>query len=884
MIKLISICKKINDQTILSNISITFPNTGLFVICGPSGCGKTTLLNIIAGLDNEYDGMYLIGGNNAKNTKARFAYVNQKNMVLLDENLQSNIDIAGQFSNKKIQASERKTLLHQFALDKISPKRQTRLLSGGENQRLSLIMGLAKKSKVLLCDEITSKLDNENANLVIDKLKDIAKSRLVILVTHDLELIKDKYTGLITLNDGKLISFYEAKENKNVNRLPENSYKKLDIKTLFKITLHKILTKKKRVSLCIGLLSVGLVSFSLSVFISNTLKQNLDDAFSSFINKDEIIMRHKLKNEKKEFSNINYEEYKDILFKYSDYFVSIGASYKTNIDGLLEQNECKIFYNNKSLIMPNLTINSINNYEYIDDDNLDNSEINLILNQADLRNFCMFLRLDKYEYQLANNYLLNHNVLITFYLSNSDWSYQDTISFKIKSIIEGIETKLAHSNSLFNEYVYEELMRFKNIEDVVEQIPWALAKEYFMRAKSIDIFLKYSFSDDFFKKYYPSIYRNHIKFFKYNGLSINDNDISLNILNKAKVQNIKLSTNGSYLILDESSISGFSSDFLLTSNEFLLDETMEYNSTIDKNKTIRYPSDIFLGNITNLSGKNINFSSDLTKVIGNTPTSNEEIVISSKLAKELFKSDWQNQKLYIGYLKDKIVSNNLIKNNFSKAKLKIVGIVESDKYLIYQNYYWLIEFFRDNLGVENERLIVDAVQFSLNDNEKIEETLRILNDNEVFEYKNSSENISSTIQETIDIAQIILLIFSFFTIFLSLIMLTLILYLFKKENAKDFAAIYALGGMQKDVINYKYMYALFVLVSAFLTSMFALSLFFLIFKYANIVFFSYSFDDIIVIYLNLLEFVAIICLILRVFFLLFGKKNQNIVKIMQFYE
>ncbi|MCH5179668.1 MAG: ATP-binding cassette domain-containing protein [Erysipelotrichales bacterium] len=883
MIKLINICKQIGSQTILSNISITFPDTGLFVICGPSGCGKTTLLNIIAGLDNEYDGMYLVGGNNAKNAKSRFAYVNQKNMVLADESLQSNVEISAQFSNKKILSAERDALLHQVGLDKINTRKKTRLLSGGENQRLSLIMGIVKKSKVLLCDEITSKLDNENANLVIDKLKDLAKSRLVILVTHDLEIVKNKYTGLITLEDGKLISFCMENTHGNANRLPKNSYKKLDIKTLFKITMHKILTKKKRVSLCIGLLSIGLVAFSLSLFISKTLKQNLDDAFSSFINKDEIIMRHKLKNDQKVLTNINYEEYKEIFYKYPDYFTSIGVEYITNIDSLLDQNECKISFNNKVLTMPNISISSINGYEYVDD-YLESDEINLIFNQTDLKNFCMFLRLEKSDCRIVNEYLLNHMVLISFYLGNSDWSYKDSISFKIQNVTEGIETKIAHSNPLFNEYVYEELMRFKNIDEVIELVPWALDKQYFMRSKNNDVFLEHSFNDDFFKKYYPSIYNNHIKFFQYSGLSINNNDIMLNILNKTKIKDIKISTNGSYLILDESSISGFSSDFLLTNDKTLLDETIELNSTIDKSKTIKYPSNIFLGNITNLSGKNINFSSDMTKVIGNKPTSNEEIVISSRLAKEIFDSGWKNQELYVGFLKEKNINNNMIKNNFSKTKLRVVGIVDSDKYLIYQNYYWLIGFFRDNLGVENERLIVDAVQFSLDNGEKIEEVLKILNNNDIFEYKNSSENISSTIQETIEIAKTILLFFSYFTIFLSLIMLTLILYLFKKENVKDFAAIYALGGMHDDVINYKYMYALFVIVSAFLTSLFALSFFFIAFKYANIAFFSYSFNDIVVIFLNLLEFVALICFVLRVFFLLFSKKNQNIAKIMQFYE
>ena len=882
MIKLINICKTINGQKILTNISVQFPDTGLFVICGPSGCGKTTLLNILAGLDNEYDGLFVIDGKNNKNNEERLAYINQKNMVLADETIQSNVEISAHFANKKIHCSEMNSLLKYLSLEKINPKQRTRLLSGGENQRVSVVMGLAKKSKVLLCDEITSKLDHKNATIVIDKLKEISKSRLVILVTHDLELVKNKYTGIITLEDGKLISFHAKKTQGNV-KLSNSSYKKLSIDKIFKITLHKILTKKKRVGLCVSLLTVGLVAFSLSIFIAKTLKQNLDDAFSSFINKDEIVMQHKLKNNKKELVDIGYEEYKDIYQKYSDYFYSIGVDYKTNIDSLLDVNECKIYCENRNLSMINLSIDDINNYECISG-NYDNDVLTLILDKTDLRNLCMFLKLNDYDVRRVNEHLKKHSVLITFKLENSDWNYKDTITFKIQEIREGIETKIAHTNPLFNEYIYEELMRFKDIDNVVEKIPWALEKQYYLRAYNSKKFLDYSFTDDFFKKYYPALYKDHIKFYEYNGLCINQNDIAINILNKVKTRNIKVSTGGSYLILPESSISGFSNDFLLTNSEALLDETIEFNSSVEKNKSVKYPSDVYLGNITNLSAKNINFSSDLSNVIGNKPMNSNEIIISSKFAEELFNYNWENKEVYVGYLKNKVTNGNVIRNVFAKSKLKVIGIVENDKYLIYQDYHWLINFFRDNMGIDNTNLIVDSVQFLLNESKMIDDCLMDLNKNEMFEYINTSENISSTIEDTINIVQIILLCFSFFTIFLSLIMLTLILYLFKKENERDFAAIYALGGRHIDVMNYKYCYALIIIISAFIVSTLFLSMFFIVFKYVNIMFFSYTLKEIAAIYLYLITFVAIICVLLRLIFLILCKKKQNITKIMHFYE
>ncbi len=883
MIKLLNITKKIKNQTILSNINLTLPETGLIVICGPSGCGKSTLLNIMAGLDDQYDGICLINGKNIRNEEIRVPYVNQQNMTLADENLMSNVEISSSFANKKISNANFNKLLKELDLRQTLCKQKAKTFSGGENQRLALIMGIAKDSNILICDEITSKLDQKNAELVVKKLQLLAKSKLIVLVTHDYELIKNSYQILIRMEDGKILSYEQRKETIGSDKHANFAYKKLNIKKIIPIVFHKIVAKKRRVSLCIGLLSTGLVAFSLSLFISNVLKKNLSEAFSSLFGKNEVVMRYKLKNEEKKLTDVNYEEYKYILSHYTEYFSSIGVDYKTNIDGILPQNDCQILRGNKSLYMPNLKIGEINCFEYIEG-TLDNDEIILSLSQIDLKNICLFLNLSNTNVNLLNNFLMSNTILMSFKVGNISWNYSDTITFKISKIENDEETKIKHSNPLFNQYIYEDLMRFKNIDEIVEEVPWALDKQYFLRAYDVKNFLRYSFSDDFFKKYLPAQYKDFIKFYDCQALSINNNDIALNILNKVETNNIKLSTNGSYLILENAAMSGFSSDFLLTNDALLLDNTVEFNSSVEKGKSLKYPSEIYVGNITNLAAKNINFSSDLSNIRGNLPTQTEEIVISTRLATEMFGKDWENQDVYVAFLKNKIDSNNVIKNYFSRAKLKVVGVVESEQYLIYQNFYWLISFFRDYLEIENQNLLVDAVQFTITEHINSADFVAKLNSNEIFTYKNVTENISSTIQDSIDILRCILLVFSAFTTCLAILMLILILYLFNKENKNDFAAIYAMGGKHRDVMNYKYIYLVFIIIAAFIFSTAILVIFFSCFKYQKLMFFEYAAQDLLNIFWHLCIIVFLLILILRIFFIIIIQNDKNYICHINYHE
>lgn len=879
MLKLINIKKTYNSTSILKNINLTFNDNGFYVIMGSSGCGKTTLLNILAGLDDDYQGLYLIDGKISKGHNP-FAYINQKNMVLGDETIEDNLKISANLSDNNISKPRINSIVSKFFKHYINLNNKAKNLSGGEKQRLAFLGALAKTTNVYLCDEITSGLDNENAQKIINYLEEISKHSLVVLVTHDLSVVKDSYDVLIHLQDGQVVSIVGQVSKKEIIRKNLKS-RVIPIKTLTKMTYHKIKTKIKRVLLCVSLLSVGFVAFGISIFISDTLKHNLSEVFASIIDKDEIIMKPKLK-QSVEITNIDNGEYAEIVKKFPEYFSSYGVDYITNIDNLLDETSCKIHNGGKFLLMPNLSLNNINEFICVED-NLDNDEIELNLTSNDLKNLCLFLNLDKSDINFINKYLNDRSVMMTLEVINTLWEYQDKIGFRIKKIKEAETTSICHSNPLFNEYIFEELMRFKDIEYVNNEVPWALNKNYFIRVNDQEEFFSYAFKDNFFKKYYPIKYKNDIRFICVNGTIINENDINLEINNNCSSYNIKLSTNGSYLVLDGSMISGFSSDFLLTDNEAILSEAIELNNIVPRNKNIIYPNEILLGNITNLSGNNIDFSSDLSNVLGNIPKSEEEIVISSRLAKTLFKSDDPiNKELYVGFLKDKVIEDNKTINNYATGKLKIVGVIESNRFLIYQDYHWLITYFRDYLGVDNDKLLVDAVQFSVKG--EVDEVLKVLKQSDNFEFVNSSDNLSQSITNIVEITKTVLLVFSLFTLVLSLIMLVLIIYLFGKENANDFATILVLKGTVSDLNNYQLTYLITVLLSSLLSAIFTLILFFVFFHFRSIDFLTFTIKDCYTIVAKLLAFGGLLILALSIFYKFFAKKRKKIANFINFYK
>lgn len=201
----------------LLHFSYSFPKTGLIGIIGKSGSGKSTLLNMISLLDKPTSGdVYFKNENiNKWSNKRKIKYRNkdmgiifQSYHLIESENVIYNIMIPYLIGNGKERDGKEKAvkLLEKINYRKDLYEQKVCNLSGGEKERVAILRSLINEPEFLLCDEPTGALDSNNSITMMDTLKEISKRKLVIVVSHNLPLIKKYADKLIELKDGKVVN------------------------------------------------------------------------------------------------------------------------------------------------------------------------------------------------------------------------------------------------------------------------------------------------------------------------------------------------------------------------------------------------------------------------------------------------------------------------------------------------------------------------------------------------------------------------------------------------------------------------------------------------------------------------------------------------------
>ena len=282
MLSLKHIYKKYGDNEVLKDINIDFREHELVAILGESGSGKSTMLNIIGGLDKYDAGDLLIDGISTKNYKnkdwdlyreQRMGFVFQSYNLIEHLNVVDNVNFALAHRSEKDQENEVIPLLKKLGLlSKL--KTNVRNLSGGEKQRVAIARALIKKPEVLLCDEPTGALDSNNSLEIMKLLKEIAKKKLVIVVTHSEELAKKYADRIITIKDGKIIkdnNIYHI--SKQIKVIKKNKYKKLDIIKSLKLSFNNLRYRKGRTMLVSFAGSIGIIGISLIISLSSGVKK-----------------------------------------------------------------------------------------------------------------------------------------------------------------------------------------------------------------------------------------------------------------------------------------------------------------------------------------------------------------------------------------------------------------------------------------------------------------------------------------------------------------------------------------------------------------------------------------------------------------------------------
>jgi ABC-type lipoprotein export system ATPase subunit len=201
------------DTAAMNGVSIKFPDTGMVFITGKSGSGKTTLLNVVGGLDGFDSGEIIIDGKNFSTFTAKeydsyrntfVGFIFQEYNLLPDYTVEKNIRIANELQGKQTSSEEIARLLEEFDIAGLQHRKPSEL-SGGQKQRVAIVRSLVKDPKIIMADEPTGALDSATGIQVMETLKKLSKTKLIIVVSHDMELSERYADRIIRLVDGEIV-------------------------------------------------------------------------------------------------------------------------------------------------------------------------------------------------------------------------------------------------------------------------------------------------------------------------------------------------------------------------------------------------------------------------------------------------------------------------------------------------------------------------------------------------------------------------------------------------------------------------------------------------------------------------------------------------------
>ena len=276
----------------LGKVSLNFRESEFVAILGPSGSGKTTLLNIIGGLDHYTTGDIKINEVSTRNFRDkdwdayrnhRIGFVFQAYNLIPHQTVLNNVKLALTLSGvSKHEAVKRakKALSDVGLADHIYKKPNQ--LSGGQMQRVAIARALVNDPDILLADEPTGALDSETSVQIMNLLKEIAKEKLVVMVTHNPELAAEYATRTITLKDGKVTSdsnSYDGKirtDLKSETKTAKTKKTRMSFFTALSLSLRNLLTKKGRTVLVAFAGSIGIIGIALILAVSTGFQNYID--------------------------------------------------------------------------------------------------------------------------------------------------------------------------------------------------------------------------------------------------------------------------------------------------------------------------------------------------------------------------------------------------------------------------------------------------------------------------------------------------------------------------------------------------------------------------------------------------------------------------------
>ena len=848
MIAIKNFTKRFGQRIIYDNVSLELPRKGVMAIVGESGSGKTTLLNAIAGLDFEYEGEIEIDYTNLKKLSDdglcdyrihNIGYVFQNFNLLNLDNVEQNILVPFESmsnSNKVIKDRKIDELTKLLGIHKLK-KENVNKLSGGEKQRVAIARAMINSPRVILCDEPTGALDEHNSEQIYDILKKISSKSLIIIASHDLVGVSKIADRIIEIDNGKIIEKENQIQGEIIDQnLLENNHmtRKGSLSANFKVrhSIHKIKSKKYRSLITNGMLSLSLTGIGLSIILSTSVSSRIQEAFSNLVNGNQIVMSPK-QDTQNSFSNAYsapLNKVIEIQEKYSYYIEGVGATYLVNFEDFFKDgDEVYASYNGSKISIPALSTRTINDFKWIDEDmmmypypvsSLDDDQVVLGLSYQDMVNLCFKLQIVR-SFSSLGHYINDHRLFLTLSVENADWAYDDEQIFEVKAVTESNKTIFYHTNTLWNEKVFEKMMLLPSDDDDVHYFPWEMFKVYYYQTiEDPEILLNALFYDEEYQDYvfertnygyHPTLCNydevceeKRILIYLADKSGINPGHLMRIVKSESSVENYYFISDFGYASYASNLLSGFSKNLFASLDEEKIVEAIDADSQVseDLNVEISLPDGVVQGNFLNGISGGLRFSSKFDKLIeGRIPSNNHEIAISKGLVKAIDPDGVGIGKyLYIAGENNEYLLDDHIEKEYQIDKVVIVGIVDEETNYLYHNEMWTISFFRDRLGVSSFYLIPKSAVIELDidvDSEALIEKLSKMF--RIYNFSSPINELSDSVDSTLQYANAILIGFSVLSSLISILLLGTVVLLNVLESKDEIYLFNVIGIKQKDV-------------------------------------------------------------------------------------
>lgn len=869
-----------NKESTLKNITLDLKDTGLYYLIGSSGSGKSTLLYLIGGMDYEYEGSLKVYGKELKDLKEKeradylfsnVAFAFQDNRSNEKETVENTIWKSLEL--EKLSKKEKEERL-SFYLEKteLKDKRKEKLftLSGGERKRVAIVRALIRKAPILLLDEPLSSLNPQLRKKMTELFDEESKERLVIIITHETENIREK-DNLFYLKNGTIETRQLQEQTKTQVIFEKKKRIPYEGTDFIKDILRGIAQKSEFLFITLFSLAIALFSVSFSFLLSGGVRNSLSETLSGYMKSNSMVITSK----EERFAEENYQtsDYHFLSLLKRDYpeeVIGISSFYLQNIDDIFQSEQrMTLSFNNRTITLNKLSMNSFLEYKipeelkeeetiYGKKENLSYDEVILALDYDSIASL-YYLLFDKTIPALTDTILEeiiektdSLNIGLRIQCQKNNWNYRLDHMLSIVGIIFSKNTFIVHTEDDYNTHFLKDTMRFKDYLEENEEdeerspieIPKCLGIKIHPKRRSI--FLKHFLFDRNANHYTlkpltsQSYYRKedkdtHNRFAVYKDYlsKVNPNEIlSFASANRNLVKGLCYST-PVFTFTASGYISGFTKPFFFSKYKEKLNQIEDNYLHTEENlgqfqgSLLQVQEGVIKADLLSSSEENgLRYhsldQSGKQPLLGEAPSDYRKIGISKAMAEALFGSMEQalGSKLQVLMLSKTVKAVEGYDNLFDEGNLEITGIYDEKTISIYQDSLFPLCFAFENSELEMDDIrILEAVMDV--DLEKtttayFEKEIRRYGDYQVsFPMLSMQEEIETTMTRLSDL----FLAFAILSLLLSSSLLSLSLYLIIERDKKEIGILLSLGFTKEEVTRYYLCFSLTIGLFGYLISL-----------------------------------------------------------------